>query len=382
MQYPFSRKFYKSLARHIISSGFKSLNDLGMYCPDNPKINYIVEKEDWSIRWDGKYISTNINNNNADKLIDLSTFPANIFNRIVHFGSHFMWLNWESALNNSNKYVVTYFHGKPEDGKEARKQIDHFIDSSKSIDYIVTAATVIEKRLQNWGISKNKIIKIPLGVDTNNFSPIGNQEKAKLKKKFGIPDDCYVIGSFQKDGVGWGDGMEPKLIKGPDVFVKTMERLSKHFNIFVLLTGPARGYVKKELERLNIPYLHKYVSHYPDLNNYYHVLDAYLVASREEGGPKAILESMASGVPIVSTNVGMAEDVILNEVNGYIAPVADHIKLSSILGELFGSNDKRESVSVNGLKTIKKYDWNIIAKQYLDYVYMPLMNDDRVSHVD
>ena len=181
MQYQLTREFYKSFARHLISSGFKSLNDFGLYSPDNPKINYIVEKEDWSVRWDGKYISTNINKNSKE-LIGLSTFPANIFNRIVHFGSHYMWLNWESSLNKSNKYVVTYFHGKPEDGKAARKQIEHFIDSSKSIDYVVTAATVIEKRLQDWGIPKDKIIKIPLGVDTENFSPIGNEEKTKLRK--------------------------------------------------------------------------------------------------------------------------------------------------------------------------------------------------------
>ena len=374
MQYQLTREFYKSFARHLISSGFKSLNDFGLYSPDNPKINYIVEKEDWSVRWDGKYISTNINKNSKE-LIGLSTFPANIFNRIVHFGSHYMWLNWESSLNKSNKYVVTYFHGKPEDGKAARKQIEHFIDSSKSIDYVVTAATVIEKRLQDWGIPKDKIIKIPLGVDTENFSPIGNEEKIKLRKKIGIPDNCYVIGSFQKDGVGWGDGMEPKLIKGPDIFVKAMERLNKHFNIFVLLTGPARGYVKKELERLNIPYLHKYASHYPDLNKYYRVLDAYLVASREEGGPKAILESMASGVPIVSTNVGMAEDVILNSVNGYIVPVADHIKLSNILGELLASHKSRENIRTNAFGTIKKYDWNVVAEQYLDRVYKPLINN-------
>ena len=374
MQYRFPHEFYKSLVRHLISFGFQSLNEFGLYSSEKPKINYIVEKEDWSVKWDGNYISTNINKNSKE-LIGLSTFPANIFNRIVHFGSHYMWLNWESSLNKSNKYVVTYFHGKPEDGKAARKQIDHFIDSSDSIDCIVTAASVIEKRLQDWGIPNNKIIKIPLGVDTENFSPIGKEEKIKLRKKIGIPDDCYVIGSFQKDGVGWGDGMEPKLIKGPDIFVKAMERLSKHFNIFILLTGPARGYVKRELERLNIPYLHKYASHYPDLNKYYRVLDAYLVASREEGGPKAILESMASGVPIVSTNVGMAEDVILNRVNGYIAPVADHIKLSNILGELLESDKSRENICTNAFETIKKYDWNVVAEQYLERVYKPLIND-------
>ena len=63
MQYQLTHKFYKSFARYLISSGFKSLNDFGLYSPDNPKINYIVEKEDWSVRWDGNYISSNIDIN-------------------------------------------------------------------------------------------------------------------------------------------------------------------------------------------------------------------------------------------------------------------------------------------------------------------------------
>jgi len=42
-------------------------------------------------------------------------------------------------------------------------------------------------------------------------------------------------------------------------------------------------------------------------------LDLYIVASREEGEPKAILESMASGVPLVTTEVGQAMDFVEHE---------------------------------------------------------------------
>ena len=36
----------------------------------------------------------------------------------------------------------------------------------------------------------------------------------KIKHNLGIPEDYLVIGSFQKDGEGWGEGLKPKLIKG------------------------------------------------------------------------------------------------------------------------------------------------------------------------
>ncbi len=224
--------FNKKYIRKLISLGYKSLNDLNLYSSNRSMVNYIVEKANWSIRWDGEYISNNINNK-SNGFISLSTFPANIFNRIVHFGSHYMWLNWESCISKSNRYVVTYFHGKPDDGKIAKKQVDHFIKSSNSIDIIITAASLIEDRLKSWGIPEEKIMKIPLGVDTKVFSPVSNQEKKKIRKNIGIPKDFFVIGSFQKDGVGWGSGIEPKFIKGPDIFIKSIERLSKNYKLFV-----------------------------------------------------------------------------------------------------------------------------------------------------
>ena len=64
-------------------------------------------------------------------------------------------------------------------------------------------------------------------------------------------------------------------------------------------------------------------------------LDLYLVSSREEGGPKAIVESMASGVPLVTTNVGMANDFVIDQVNGGLVhdfdPNSIAVKISQIL---------------------------------------------------
>ena len=107
-----------------------------------------------------------------------------------------------------------------------------------------------------------------------------------MRNKLKIPKDALVIGSFQKDGIGWGDGMKPKFIKGPDIFVETLRILSKKgLPIYALITGPARGYVIELLKQNNIPYHHSYVSRAEDLVPFYQALDIYLITSREEGGP-------------------------------------------------------------------------------------------------
>ena len=60
-----------------------------------------------------------------------------------------------------------------------------------------------------------------------------------------------------------------------------------------------------------------------DLIELYHALDLYLMTSREEGGPMALMESMASGVPVVATSVGMAPDLIVDGVTGGLAASED-----------------------------------------------------------
>ena len=133
-----------------------------------------------------------------------------------------------------------------------------------------------------------------------------------------------ILGSFQKDGEGWGEGLEPKLVKGPDTFLEMVRILKGSVpELFVLLSGPARGYVKKGLGELKIPYKHVYLENYPEISQLYQCLDLYIIASRQEGGPKAILESMACRVPLVTTRVGQAMDLVKHEENGLMVEPED-----------------------------------------------------------
>jgi glycosyltransferase involved in cell wall biosynthesis len=174
------------------------------------------------------------------------------------------------------------------------------------------------------GIDPAKVFLIPIGINLSYFQPQTPETRKKIRAKYQIPESAVVIGSFQKDGNGWGEGLEPKYIKGPDIFLQTLEILKSRIpELFVLLSGPARGYVKRGLETLGIPYRHYFLDNYPQVGELFQALDVYIVASRQEGGPKAILESMASRVPLVTTRVGQAMDLVKHEQNAWMVDVED-----------------------------------------------------------
>jgi glycosyltransferase involved in cell wall biosynthesis len=174
------------------------------------------------------------------------------------------------------------------------------------------------------GIEPAKVFRIPIAVDVGLFTPQTSALRAEARRVLGLPADAFVVGSFQKDGVGWGQGTEPKLIKGPDVLLDAMRQLRERVpELHLLLSGPARGYVRTGLERLGIPYVHRRIERYAEIADLYAALDAYVVPSRQEGGPKGVLEAMAAGVPVVSTRVGQAAELIRDGENGRLVEVDD-----------------------------------------------------------
>src|SRR4029077_1388467 len=102
--------------------------------------------------------------------------------------------------------------------------------------------------------------------------------------------------------------------------------------LLVLITGPARGYVAAGLERIGVPFTHVLLPDLDAVARAYRAIDLCLVTSRDEGGPKAALESMASGVPLVTTRVGQAADLVRDGVNGWLLDVGDAEGLAGAAG--------------------------------------------------
>ena len=370
---------FKNKARQIRNKLYclpwKILYSLGIYQNSNIPIKYVSERANWAIKNIGQNLKREIDIISPNK-IEVSTDPSRCINQVVHFGSQYMWLNWESNISSNNFFISTFFHGKPSDGEEVKIHIDKFLKSTSKLDKVITASSLIEKRLLDWGIDSKKLIKIPIGVNTNIFNYANKSKKKEIRKLLNIPQESIVIGSFQKDGVGWGNGLEPKLIKGPDIFISTLKKLVKRgLPIFALITGPARGYVIKNLEKNNIPYYHSFVTRIDELVPLYKALDLYLITSREEGGPMGLLESTSCGIPVISTNVGMAKDVIIDGLSGYIC---DEFESNSIADktEIFLNymhKEKNNNLQKSIRKETLKFDWEEVARLHWEKVYSPLI---------
>jgi glycosyltransferase involved in cell wall biosynthesis len=285
----------------------------------------------------------------------------------VHYTSQFS-LNEPSIYQSKHRLSVDYYHGKPEQGENFRKCFESLKKNHAKLSRVRVSTREMEALMKTSGIDPAKVMRIPIGIDTDMFLPQTSEAKKHMRAKLGIPETATVIGSFQKDGVGWKEGNEPKLIKGPDIFLKVIEKLKDEVpDLWVLLSGPARGFVKNGLSAMGIPYRHQYLNEYKDLSGFYDALDIYIISSREEGGPKSCLESMAKGIPLITTAVGQCKDLVEESKNGLIAPIDDVEKLYMKALEVLKSSSLRASLTHEGFATAEKNSYRSQLSLWKEY---------------
>lgn len=344
------------------------------FYPKNCIYHVTVDKQEWVLYQVALRLTEALQKRGRRAYI--TSDPWEFKRQILHFGDRYAYLNGPfQKIHPSSTIFLTWHHGDPRDPNIGVQEM--FKKLPQAIPYfqkLVVSCEITRQHLLEWGMPAEKMVKIPIGVDLPRFSPATSAERQHIRAELGIPENAVCIGSFQKDGEGWGEGLSPKLIKGPDVFLDVVAALAARYpTLMVLLTGPSRGYVKQGLEKIGIPYIHHFLENPADIGRYYQALDAYLIASRIEGGPIALMESWASGVPVVSTRMGMAADWIQPGENGLLADVEDVPALAENLHRVLQAADLRQKLIQNGLETVKLLDWACIAEQYDQLLYEPIL---------
>ena len=271
-------------------------------------------------------------------------------------------------IHSSNRLVVSWLHGgkqsrEPEMLNACRQLERHW----RKVRRFIVPNTITQRHVLECGVDPRIVHVIPNGVDIRLFHPVENTDQRRaVRTSLAIPSEAFVVGSFQRDE---DDNGRPKMVKGPDILVEALAKAHRQASIHALLTGPTRRFVQQGLEELGVPYTYAPQASLAELSHLYHALDAYCISSREEGGPAALRESMASGVPVVSTRVGLAIDLIEHGKNGLVTDVEDANGLASGLLQLVEDPMLRQRVATAALETGRALDFSVIAQRYQDEVY-------------
>lgn len=119
--------------------------------------------------------------------------------------------------------------------------------------------------------------------------------------------------------------------------------------------GPYRAAIEHESERLGLGAFVEFLGEV-DAERVHRELvnaDVFCLPSFNEGLPMSIMESMATGVPVVSTYIGGIPELVTDGVSGMVVPAGDSVRLASAIEALLASRELRSSIIAEGLRRVE-----------------------------
>ncbi len=182
----------------------------------------------------------------------------------------------------------------------------------KYCDKVITVSKTLERWLTEIvGIEDAKITYIPNACDTNKFFPGKELEK---RKKWGIGEDDIVIGT-----VG-----SLKELKNQKTLIEAFTQISRtDLKLLIVGDGPERERLEDLTSSLGAKDKIIFTGIVSDTACFYRAMDIFVLPSLAENAPSALLEAMATGLPIIATDVGDVRYMLDDTKGGIIVRPKD-----------------------------------------------------------
>ncbi|MBN1592647.1 MAG: glycosyltransferase family 4 protein [Candidatus Coatesbacteria bacterium] len=224
------------------------------------------------------------------------------------------------------------------DSEKARK---YYLDKA---DVVISTSRAAESILTEFGSLKGRVFYMPNGVDLRRFDPAISGDA--VRNRYGFELDSIVFGA-----VGRIDHL-----KGLDLLIAAFSRVAETSErARLLIVGEAKGKgssFKDDLLRMiaerGLQDRIVMTGHQEDPIPYYAAIDILVMPSRTEGFGRVVVEAMAMGKPIITSDAGALPEIVWNGHTGYVVPLKDNDALVQRMIELGASEMVRKTMGNAG----------------------------------
>jgi len=260
---------------------------------------------------------------------------------IVHARSRApAWSAWAAAHATGRPFVTT-FHNAYGAGTALKLRYNSVMARGDRV--IAISDFVADHAVGVYGIGRDRLRKIPRGVDLASFDPsrVGAQRIVDLARQWRLPDGLPVVmlpGRLTR----WKGGLD---------FIAAVAKLGRRDICCVLVGAEQRPGFRRELESAmreqGLVDLFRIVEECRDMPAAYMLADVVVSASRDpEGFGRIIAEAQAMGRPVVATDHGGARETIAPGITGWLVPPRDPAALAAAIGEALSlATDERQKLA-------------------------------------
>jgi glycosyltransferase involved in cell wall biosynthesis len=197
------------------------------------------------------------------------------------------------------------------------------------------------------------------------------ESKIRVIVKEGVNVEDFTQSSCESNTILFVGRLHQR--KGLDLFLPVFKDVLKEQEAVLKIVGSGEKEksLKQQVERLGIKEHVKFTGYLPDpeMRREYSSASIFVSPSRYEGFGITLLEALASGLPIVATDTGIAGSVVEEGRNGF---VVDHEHMKEAILGLLGDGLQREQFGARSRQIAKKYTWESAAKRMIE-IYRELV---------
>jgi len=312
--------------------------------------------------------------------VKIIRFPAK-----ASFGQNTFFWNYENqALKLKPDIIITHAYRQYYSTKALR-----IAKKLKIPCILVTHAPFLDKKLRNWklnlaiwfydtfigkrilnkyskifaitnweipyllklGAKKNKIVYVPNGIPEEFFKKKIENSKNKLKK-------LLFLGRIAP-------------IKDIETLIKAFKiTIEKNKNITLELVGPIEENYKKQIvnliNNLNLINKIKFLGPIYDLKKKINLIDEheiFVLPSKREGMPQALIEAMAREKIIISSTTDGGKEIIKDTSNGYLFEIGNYKQLAELILKSLENNKQNQKIKKQARKSVERFSWSKLIEK-------------------
>lgn len=201
---------------------------------------------------------------------------------------------------------------------------------------------------ERWlGLPEGSIFVVRNGVNPARIPDVPAAAAASYRAEFGIPQDAPVVGSLYR----FDD------VKNPQLWLETARRVLASIpdcHFLLVGDGQLRPALARQADTLGLSGRLHMPGVTPSPAVALAAMDCFLLTSRYEGLPNALIEAQAMGIPVVSTAVGGVEEAMAHGITGWASPDQSPEALSALVVRVLSDRDWRQTSAASGPLLVRR----------------------------
>jgi glycosyltransferase involved in cell wall biosynthesis len=178
---------------------------------------------------------------------------------------------------------------------------------------------VAEAHLAARMVSRDKLTVLPNGVDGNAWRPDASA-RTSARRKLGVGSEFLWLAVGRLDPV-----------KNYPSLLQAMTTVPEPARLLIAGSGPLESELHRLSARLGLERRVRFIGFEPDVKRWMQAADGFVLSSRWEGLPMALLEAAACALPAVATDVPGTREVIAHGLTGWLVPAVDAVAMGKAM---------------------------------------------------